>query len=275
MSGLPEFTVVLALDAKTIEQLKVSIWTWYLNSPILWEMPWLISYDFGQISEQDIADLFVMRNTDGMERPWGGVRLRPWQENESYANQREKMLTSFVFAAERVETDWWIKIDTDAICMAKQDWIDPVWFRAIGGPPEPYDHAKNTARYNAWISNPWPYTKPANQMEKLDDWADEHKYPPGNRLNIPYDVGARRCGHPRMASWLSFYNTAWTAEIACELRTIYNGEPRMPVPSQDGFHFFMGERMRMRTQKVRFKKLGWGNHSKLQNLKTAAEEALK
>jgi hypothetical protein len=270
MSEIPKFTVCIALDLKTIEQLRVSIWTWYINSPILWQQPWLITYDHGQISETTIRDIFTMEDDvsdNHMRAPNGGVKLRAHYDNEAYANQREKMLTTFVFAPEAVETDWWLKVDTDSV--AGKDcgkWVDGSWF-------EPDDDG----RYNAWVSSSWGYTKPGDQMNDLDNWGDKagifgSQFP---RLNIPFEPGSRRCRHRRMASWISFYNTAISKQIAGILRTHYDGEPRIPAPSQDGFVWYFCERSKDRTQTVRFKKRGWSNHSKLENLRIAAEEALK
>lgn len=263
MTDIPKFTVVLALDEKTIEQLRISIWTWYLNSPILWEQPWLISYDHSQISATDISEVF---NIPTPCRPNFGVKLRKWDDNDHYQNQREKQLTSFVYAAECVETDWWLKLDTD--CIAKKDcgdWIDSEWF-------EPDE----TGEYNAWIASPWHYTK-GPHMQMMDKWAAKHpiwddRFPP---LDIPHAEGQKRFPHPRMASWISFYNTEWTQTVSYILRSLHDGQPLSPIPSQDGLHFYWGERSKLRTCKVKFKKRGWTNTSKLENIKIEAEKALQ
>ncbi len=69
------------------------------------------------------------------------------------------MLTGLVFAAQEVETPWYLKIDTDVVATPCRRWLDPRWF-------EP--DAKG--RPCAFIASPWSYTKPAEWIDRLEEW---------------------------------------------------------------------------------------------------------
>lgn len=257
-------TVVVVLDAKTAEQAAISTATWARHRPEMRDLPWLVFYDPVQISAWEARD--AIRPAEARD-----VRLAPWQRGglgTAYGDQREKMLTCWVYAAMVVETRWWMKIDADALALRPSDWLDQTWFQPTDrGPP-------------AWIASPWGYTKPADQMERLDEWGDTvpglSRHP---RLAIAYDPGARKACHPRMASWLSYYHTPWTrwaAELAMEhAPRLTTAHPRIPVPSQDGYHFYLAARTKAPYRTANMKRRGWTNCPRIDQLRQRAAEALR
>ena len=152
-----------------------------------------------------------------------------------------------------------MKIDTDVIAYPHEvQGIRQEWFDA--GPD---------GRYPAYVAPRWGYTKPADQMEKLDRWSETKTGFTTEPLNLPYEPGARRCGHSRMCSWLSFYQTDFTNACAAFL-----DEFEMPVPSQDGFHWYMGARMCVYWLQTNMKRQGWTNVSRLSKLQDVSLEVV-
>ena len=257
-----DLTVVQAIDGRTIEQFRWSVTTWHRNRRELWDCPWLFLYDPRTVG---LAEVRAAAGDAGLGR--SAVRAVPWPPDPTvdYASQRERMLTAFIYAPYWIETPWWVKIDTDAVALRPADWAPDDWFRrdpdAFDDPGLPY-----AAGYFAWIASPWGYTKPGDQMARLDDWADGVDELVGfPRLNIPYTPGSRRCRHPRMASWVSFYRSDWTGWAAYLARESV-GEYRSPVPSQDGFHFYVAARTGASTLRTSMRKRGWTNCPKLAGL---------
>jgi hypothetical protein len=184
--------------------------------------------------------------------------------NSKWTNpQRYKMLSGFVHVpAMFVRTPYWMKLDTDVVAVGEPDWIDPGWFE---GQP-------------AIVSHRWSYTKPADQMMKLDAWAERHKHemrhwllkPP---LNLVPEEGATRVSHKRIISWCSFYETAFTKSCANIASTTCGGF-KMPEPSQDGFHFYMATRSGQPVVRTNMKERGWQHWGTQQNIKRAVKEAM-
>jgi len=274
MSSLPDLTAVVAVDEKTLPQIQVSSWTWARHRPHLFARPWIVIYDRRAFSGLELRQALCSTPLADAK-----VNALPWPPKEpvgGYASQRERMLTGFVYAPLRVDTAWWMKIDTDALALEYREtssWAPPDWFQ-----PQPtsspatnglYDH-----RYHAWIASPWGYTKPANQMDQLDTWGDHvpglQEHP---RLDLPFDRDGRRCRHPRMASWVSFYRTDWSC-FAARLAWDSVGPWRIPVPSQDGYHFYVAQRRGDNYLRANQKRRGWTNCPRFANLQQRAAEVL-
>ena len=240
-----KFTTVVAVDAKCIEQLEVSCPTWRMNKPDLWMNPLLVIFDRDEVDPTRMGWL---------EHP--DVQFAAWPPpQDTFDTQREKMLSSFVhLPGDLVKTAWWRKVDTDAIATAPGEWIDESWFDGD----------------DVFIGSRWGYTKPANQMAMLDLWAGNipglNDHPP---LDLEFDLDARCLRHRRLASWISFYRTDWTREVAR-----YADFPNIPVPSQDGYHFYVAERRNDPYTLTSMKKRGWTNISRLSGLKKLAKEIL-
>lgn len=253
-----KFTLVLGLDEKTLEQARWSTLTWRLNCPLLSEFgAWHIFFDDQQVNESMILD--AIKLPDGVP-----VALVPWS-TEIYESQREAMLTGFCYQPIDIRTKYWVKIDTDAVCLERrEDLIEKSWFD-----PEP-----------VWIASPWGYTKAKGGGGSATDWATSleewgDKWAPGTkRLGLANKVTGSKIKHRRMASWLSIYNTHWTAEIAEHCRRHFQSL-RIPVPSQDTVHWYAAERRRDRYHRVNFKRRGWTNIPRFDKLKQLATEVIR
>lgn len=250
-----KFTTVVGVDAKTIKQLTWSHQTWKKFAPEIWQNPMLVFYS-ETLQPGEISGM--------LEHP--ALTMVNWPPaNSLYDSQREQMLSGFVHMPRFVKTEWWMKLDTDAVRKpeSKQPWIEPEWFDYLDPFGRPY----------AFIGNRWPYTKPADQMAWLDKWGDHvdglNSYPP---LDLPYNPNARTCRHKggRLASWITFFNTEWSLLAAsfCKFGHI-------PVPSEDGYHFYVAKRRRDAYLLTKFKKRGWTNVSRLNKLITLCQEILK
>ena len=243
-------TIVVALDAKTYPFFLRSLPVWVTLQTELFRCPWVIMFDRNWLGGYDHVG-FVARH---MARHFGtpSIMVREWPPEpmppDTYANQRDKMLTSFVMGAPLdVTTPWWIKIDVDALPHDRKPWFDDAWIA------DEAEHVLVGAR--------WGYTKPPEQMPTLERWADgvvglrEHA-----RLGLVATPGENKLKHPRIASWICLVKTAWSrrvigyAEQRCPLH-------RMPVPSQDGFHWYCAARERLPIIRTNWKRRGWGNYS--------------
>ena len=251
-----EATVLLGVDAKTLPQLAISAPTWRKYRPELWRMPWFVFFDDEQVTVAQLREVLtgVGRDKD--------VRAFKWPRNAAaqYQNQREKMLSGFCHTCRYV--------------LREADWAPAEWFEPDLTVERDAVYDRYAPGYNVWVASPWGYTKPAEQMQRLDNWADGvpglKEYP---RLDIDYEPGARRARHPRMASWLSFYRSDWT-RYASDLALHWSGDSKIPVPSQDGYHFYVAKRRGDRVLRAQMKRRGWTNCPRLSKLKDTARAAL-
>lgn len=199
---------------------------------------------------EDSHDGWMQRAQDALKHR--SVRVVMWGMDG--VSQREKMLTAFVLAVPPViQTTHFAKVDTDAF-PTKPFRILEEWFD--GNP--------------VLTSAAWGYSKPADVIQRLDDWGDTvpeiAKHP---RLNIPFDPASGRVVHTRISSHIYFGRTDWHQWLAKIV-----GD-RLPVPSQDTVASFVAQRTGAFYRRVRFGKYGFkhvGNGG--ERLKRAVEEAL-
>tara|TARA_R110000824_G_scaffold120382_4_gene275651 strand:- start:4652 stop:5404 length:753 start_codon:yes stop_codon:yes gene_type:complete len=174
---------------------------------------------------------------------WNGDHLR-----EKGADQREVMLTGLVWGASRIDTDYYIKIDTDTIATPltgnesrrRYGWLPGEWFD---------DDL-------AFTSHRWGYTRPSSFIRALDEWAEgvpELRENPCPVLNLP-DNPEARVSHPRIQSWFLIGTTRF-ARVVWEM-VLKNGG-RMPCPSQDTLLWYVAERMDWPYKRSNLKKRGW------------------
>jgi len=236
-----DITIVLGVDAKHLEELRLVWPTWMRHKPELREMPCLVFYDVMQVKPEEMAFLH--------EHP--ALRLVSWELPHA-RTQREKMLTGFVHVpAREVQTPWYLKIDTDVIATGPGEWIRKEWFQP-----------KEKDELPVFITSPWGYSKPRYVMDVLDDWADGVPILAGHpRLNLPYSTKTNKVRHGRIISWLFFGRADWTREMAA----LAGLDGRLPVPSQDSFLFYCAARLRRRYLKVRMSDHGW-SHQRLRNI---------
>lgn len=243
-----ELTTLVAVDAEHVRELRLVWPTWVRHRPQLLDYP-----------------LIVICDADVSLKKWGHElafvdhpqkRLVGW--TIAGVSQREKMLSSFVFAAaEHVHTPWYLKLDTDAVALQSCPWLQSEWFEA-----DPQ------GRLPVFISSPWGYTKPPDAIQRLDDWADHvPDLSRFSRLNLVPQPGSNLLSHRRIISWCFFGNTA-----AVRLAASYCSG-KLPVPSQDTFLWYCAARRGDYYRTVRMKKYGWSHVSRYRRLKEICGEA--
>ena len=264
-----DYTVVLGVDDGHLEHFQHVIPNWKKYKPSLFNQPWLIFYDaYGKINSSKIYE--ILEQADAMPSriclihwPTDGVTAYETVDGIGrFGNsQRYKMLAGFVHVPARyVATNYWLKLDLDAVATGEDQWIDPSWFE---------DHP-------AIVAHPWGYTKPANQMSLLDAWVQENAVdlPPRIAMTLPlnlhYTEGASAVSHSRVISWCGFFRSSFTRECSKWAEDTC-GTGKLPVPSQDGFMWYSAERMRLPIVRARMKHLVWKHCSILQVVKEWVE----
>ena len=256
-----DFTTVIACDRRHLAQLEMTFPTWAKHRPEILDRPLMIVADCHDETGYRPAEwqkrlAFVYRD---MRSPvataeWFWPPDETFREAPFCITQRERMLTGLVRAAAWVTTPWSLKLDTDAPAMRSCPWILDEWF--TGNP--------------ALVSSPWSYSKPADVIQRLDAWGDQHpelsRHPP---LGFRPAPGSDICRHPRIISYVCFINTEfarWASELAPE---------RLPVPSQDTYHHYLAARTGKPIVVERMKRHGWAHVKHDRNLKRLCEEAMR
>jgi len=241
------YTTVVGVDAKHLEQLDISWPTWKKNkSGTILSHPMIVFRDYEQVSEKELR--FVVDHPDLTVYAWpmGGAEYAGDNRSKWTDAQRHKMLAGFVHVpAMFVQTDYFLKLDCDVVAIGEDDWINPEWFA-----DEP-----------AIVSHPWGYTKPPDQMVRLDRWVEDHPntlpvFEGTNPLNLHPEPGANKVKHKRIISWCSFFKTDVARDVA-KAATLTCGPYQIPVPSQDGFMFYIAKRMGLPIKRVNMKRCGW------------------
>lgn len=255
---IPDFTIICAVDASHIEELRLSYATWARHKPSLLKRPMLVMVDphihdpngswWSVVQEcwrQQLA--FLKDHPGGIQVGYAAdCRGKDWP-------LRERMVSSFVFAAKHIRAPYYLKLDTDCIATGCDDWIKPEWF---AGKP-------------AIIAPPWGYTRPAESLAAFARWSDQH--PQAFPRPMPeYRILGGIAKHRRMISYCQFGNTDWTwrmAELAGD---------RLPVPSQDTFLSIAAARSGAEIRYVPMKQHGWQHvGSNLKRLREAAARAME
>jgi|3_EtaG_2_1085321.scaffolds.fasta_scaffold85328_1 hypothetical protein len=254
-----QFDIVLGVDLEHMPHLR-RVWpNWQQYKPSLFEHQIIIFYD----SSVDPETLRVVVGPD--------PKLVSWRPMAHYSDdgtkwtkpQRQKMLAGFVYtAALNVKSPYWLKLDLDVIASGVDDWIDPDWFE---GDP-------------AIISHPWGYTKPADQMMELDRWLiDSRKsmYPEFMEkcscLNLAPIPGHGMLSHKRIISWCGFFQSEFT-RICSMAASVSCGHGKLPVPSQDGYMWWMAQSQGLPIHRVGMKRRGWIHRSSLKNMDAELEK---
>jgi hypothetical protein len=255
----PDFTTVVGVDAIHLEQLRLVWPTWRKHKPDLLKHPMLIFYDPFSMVYSDAR--YATDHPDVEVIPWSirdydGVPGNKWLDPQRY-----KMLAGHVYMpAEHVRTDYWLKLDTDTVATGCPDWIDPAWF----------------ASKPAIVSQPWGYTKPADQMQKLDEWAEKFSLEfPVPRLNLQVEPDASMVRHSRIISWIGFFDRKHLGWLAAKHANLTCGYGKLPCRSQDGFHWYCATRMGWEVQTHDFRQLGWEHHGRMKHIRRAVERAMK
>jgi len=233
MGEIPDFTVVVALDANHAAEFAETLRSWKHFRPELWRRPWVLLCDReGLLSYFAPLNLLVSPNT----------RVVP-VSNVCGLSQRDFMLGSLVTELPRhIDTPYWLKFDSHTIATSSDQWLFT----------EDFQHTPGI------VAPPWGYTKPALWIDRLDNWASivpglqNYDLPVNvSDCKISYRGGIPRLHHPRIASWIGFFNTAMTKRLCEPCRN------EMPVPSQDTVHWYCAARMGLPIVRRRFQKHGW------------------
>lgn len=247
---IPEVTLVTTVDQEHLPKLALSWQTWMHHRREFASMPILLIHD-ESINPND-------RHCDFL-RQHPKLRFVSWTMPEA-PSQREKMLNAWVFVpAREVETPWYLKLDADVLATGQTQWCNAAWFAQ-----------DEIGRLPAYICSPWGYTKPADAIERLDQWANAI---PGLQEQPPLDIrgrpGANCVGHRRIASWCFLGNTAWTREVAAYANN------RLPCPSHDTYVFYCAARRGDHVVRTRMKEHGWRHVAgSIQRLQRCCAEAL-
>lgn len=261
-----DYTLVLGVDRRHLVQLSWTIQSWKQHKPSLWDVPWCVFYDHTQLTVGEVQSVvgraenrtFVAWPAE--EVPYSGEKDGPkWQRP-----QRHKMLAGFLHVpAMAVHTPYWLKLDTDVVAYGQDDWIQGSWFD-----DQP-----------AIVAHRWSFTKPGDQMVLLDQWVEANReslffLAQKAPLNIQPEPGSDRVGHRRIISWCGFFDTGIT-RYSAECATKTEGPYQMPVPSQDGFAWYIARRLELPILRTNMKALGWRQWSSDSNVKAGVLEALR
>ena len=262
------FTVVLGVDKKTIESLRLVWPTWRRFKPSLMSRPFVIFYN--GVTEDQILSVIVPQWGDGDSAGYApafpaNIKLVPWPPRgveyprdgaTKWTNpQRAMMLAGFVHVpVTTVETPYWLKLDLDAVAIGMDDWVDPTWFEPVADSERLWRPQRPSI-----IAPGWNYSKPAQQMLALDEWAACAKpwfFDGTAPLDLRPEPGSEIVRHQRICSWCAFFHTTFTIECS-HAATQSCGRGQIPVDSQDGFHFYCAHRGRFSIRRVPMKQYGW------------------
>lgn len=269
-----QYTLVLGLDAKHLQQLRWVWPTWQRHKPSVCRQPIVAFYDHEQICVNDIKDVIGNCFT-GVPWPPPGVVYRGGTSKWDNP-QRMKMLSGFIHVvAKYVETDYWLKLDTDVVATDGPDeWVDTSWFHY-----QPFDNGSTIEpKQPAIVAQHWHYTKPPTQMMQLDGWVamnhsvleDFHGTRP---VNLPPQPGMNKVKHPRICSWCAFFRTDFTCKCA-EYSILTQPYGHMPVASQDGFQWYCAARLGLPLVRTNMRRYGWDFKSTMSNVRQLAEGAM-
>lgn len=253
-----QYTTVLGVDSAHLSQLAITWPTWRRHKPSLLQQQMVIFFDKDSISDRQVR--WVVDHPDLRVVAWPPDGVEYTGGDDKWTNaQRYKMLAGFVYVpAQHVNTQYWLKLDTDTVANGQDQWVDERWFE---------DRP-------AIVAHPWGFTKPADQMVQLDKWASNRlEFIFTDPLNIVPNPGWERVCHKRIISWCGFFSQPMTCVAAGAARS-YCGEGMLPVRSQDGYLWYFATRMRWGVKRISMKSLGWEHWSQMKNIREAANRVM-
>ena len=238
------FTTCLALDEKHLAEFRLTWPTWVKHRPEILSRPLKLLVD------EKIFDGFrpCLQHQD--------VEIVPVPDDGT--PQRDRMLSSLVqIAPWFVRTKWLLKLDVDAVAMKPHpEWCSEELVReSIDGEP-------------VFVASGWNYTKPADAIQRLDDWADTvPELADKPRLNLLPSPGSDKVvTKGRVISYVFFGRVDW-------LRWAAGLCKRLPVCSHDSYLWYVAKRhgdyYRCRQQK----QYGW-DHVRRRKLAEMCERAM-
>jgi hypothetical protein len=244
-----DFTMLVAVDAPHLEELRIVWPTWVRHAPDVLAIPLLLVFDDVSANAVWHPDLHWLHKAHGglVTAPLSSVLPTGYSRNPATITQRERMLTGLVYAARHITTPWFLKLDTDTLAVPEGRFWSPDWFSP--------DTVLAAPR--------WGYTKPGHWLDTLDRWADVSA--PGN-VKPPRVMGEKIASSPRITSYAMWGRT----DFARECLTLLGDEPRLPVPSQDTFCWFCAALLGRGVTRLRASQHCWrhagGNRGKLERV---------
>lgn len=261
---VPEHTLIVGVDAYHLAQLKLTWPTWRKHKPSLLESPMVVFYDRDELTGGQVQSVVDHPQLKTVPWPIGGVEYETGEGKGKWSGrQRYKMLAGFIYIpAAVVDTPYWMKLDTDVVAVGEDDWIKPSWFDSSP----------------VIVAHRWSFTKPADQMLRLDDWVANNQETLGlladkPPLELRPKPGSSRVGHRRIISWCGFFGTQFTSDVAhmCQATC---GRGKLPVPSQDGVLFYVAKRLGLCIERVNMKGCGWEHWHTNSNVRKAVERSM-
>ena len=261
---IPDYTIICGVDRKHLKQLEWVYPTWVKHKSSTLARPMLVFYDRDQLTVNEVRQAIPRDDLRTVPWPPEGIEYDGSTQEKFSHPQRYKMLAGFVHVpGALIKTPYFLKLDTDTVAIGNDDWIDPTWFD-----DEP-----------VIISHPWSFTKPPDQMLKLDRWVEcggramamIAAFPP---LNLVPETGSERLGHKRIISWCGFFHTKF-AQHCAGLASDSCGKYKLPVKSQDGFIWYVAKRTEQLIIRTSMKNRGWEHWTTEFNIRQAVERAMQ
>lgn len=245
-------TLLIVVDDHHLEELTLVYPTWLLHHPQILQMPHLLVYDRQQLRPGDPRIEWLRHRLASRAAELGvpppEIQLHPWEMEAP--TQRERQLTALVRCVRLIQTEWYLKLDTDTYS---------------NGPGWPSDE---DFQGQVLLSNPWSTTKPRTSLPQLDAWAAGH--PQLQHLpSLEYQTDERCCRCRRIISWVMFGQTRWCG-WASDLSV-----GRLPFPSQDTYLWYVAQRTGAPWRTLDFRLLGWGHQSDPDKLRRICREILE
>ena len=236
---VPRFTTVVAVDAAHLGEFRLAHQTWKKCRPEIWENPLLIFADTalppaGTGESAGWWERLLARTCDHPD-----LRVVGWPACGGATN-RHRMLSALVYGtAEHVGTDWFVKIDTDTLCLPCENRWHPNWF----------DEKENFE----FVTGSWGYSKGIERWRRLKEWAagvpELAMMPEAPGEEFPPKDHVR---HQRIISFFFVGRTRFMREVAA----LAPG-PLLPIDSQDTVVWYIAHRLGRRYAGVRIKRFGF------------------
>lgn len=267
-----DFTTLIGVDSITLEQWLKVLPTWKKHKPELFKRRMVIFFDKYSVTYEEIllkCQDYLTGDFSLVEWPSRDVDYRDDPHDPKGKAQRVKMLSGFMYMTHKIDTRYWLKLDTDVVATDSTPVFDNSWI-AEGSNYE----------WPNIIGPSWGYTKPADQMKRLDRWVDDYNIvdviDESDPLNLsPKNPTDETLKHKRIVSWCCFFKTAFI-ERAAEWAEYSVGFGKMPVPSQDGYVWYLAKRLNPDSIKtVNMKSRGWLVRGTRKGLDRAVKEAME
>ena len=235
-----KFTTYVAVDREHWPELELALLSWRKFCPSIIENPLVAIVD-------ERFSLPPLSHPNVQE-------VRPAIKGGFCESQRERMLTALALEPANCQTEWFLKLDTDAVASRRINWPLDQW---------------GTTDF-AFVASPWGYTKPGGWMRDLDEWSVGKNFTrckPSRSYSQRGGVEIAKCR--RVIS----YAVLCLKEFAVEVASLCGD--RLPVPSQDTVYWYLAERLGRNYLAINMQKFGWAHcGSSVARVRAAVNAAL-